>query len=46
LREKGQSAGLFLFDIYAALDPVAVPGGVAVDLSILRAVPYVVARVR
>jgi hypothetical protein len=24
---------------------VAVPGGVAVDLSILRAVPYVVARV-
>ena len=26
------------------LDPVAVPWGVAVDLSILRAVPYVVAR--
>jgi hypothetical protein len=45
LREKGQTAGLFLFHIYAALDPVAVPGGVAVDLSILRAVPYVVARV-
>jgi hypothetical protein len=26
LRETGQTAGLFLFDIYAALDPVAVPG--------------------
>ncbi len=26
MREKGQTAGLFLFDIYAALDPVAVPG--------------------
>jgi hypothetical protein len=35
----------FLFGIYAGLDPVAVPGGVAVDLSTLRTVPYVVARV-
>jgi hypothetical protein len=41
----GPDSWLLLFGIYAALDPVAVPGGVAVDLSILRAVPYVVARV-
>lgn len=34
-----------LFGLYSALDPVVVPGGVAVDLGILRALPYVVARV-
>ena len=41
----GPDSWLFLFGIYAALDPVAVPGGVAVDLGLLRAVPYIVARV-
>lgn len=34
-----------LFGIYSALDPVVVPGGVAVDLGILRALPYLVARI-
>ncbi|MGC8994037.1 MAG: hypothetical protein ACP5J0_01455 [Pyrobaculum sp.] len=36
---------LLLFGIYAALDPVVVPGGVALDLGLLRALPYIVARV-
>jgi hypothetical protein len=41
----GPDSWLLLFGVYAALDPVAVPGGVAVDLGLLRASPYVVARV-
>lgn len=41
----GEDSWLMLFGIYAALDPVVVPGGVAVDLGLLRALPYVVARV-
>lgn len=36
---------LLLFGIYAALDPVVMPGGVAVDLGLLRALPYIVAKV-
>jgi hypothetical protein len=45
LREKGQTAGFFSSTSTPRWTPAAVPGGVAVDLSILRAVPYVVARV-
>jgi len=41
----GPDSWLLLLGLYSALDPVAVPGGVAVDLGLLRAVPYVVARV-
>ncbi|MEM1787042.1 MAG: hypothetical protein QW085_00410 [Pyrobaculum sp.] len=35
---------LLLFGLYSALDPVVLPGGVAIDLGILRATPYLVVR--
>ncbi|MEZ0319537.1 MAG: hypothetical protein ABWK05_06060 [Pyrobaculum sp.] len=41
----GEESWYLLLGIYSALDPVVVPGGVAVDLGILRAVPYLVVRV-
>ncbi|MCC6020765.1 MAG: hypothetical protein LM577_05305 [Thermoproteaceae archaeon] len=41
----GPDSWLLLFGIYAALDPVVVPGGVALSLDVLRALPYLVARV-
>lgn len=43
--DLAEESWLLLFGIYSALDPVVVPRGVAVDLGILRAVPYLVARV-
>ncbi len=36
---------LLLLGIYSALDPYAVPGGVALDNGVLRALPYLVVRV-
>ncbi|MGC9119050.1 MAG: hypothetical protein ACP5I3_08700 [Thermoproteus sp.] len=35
---------MLLLGLYSALDPFAVPGGVALDVGILRALPYLVAR--
>jgi hypothetical protein len=35
---------LLLLGLYSALDPFAVPGGVALDVGVLRALPYLVVR--
>lgn len=40
-----RDAWMFLLGIYSALDPVPVPGGIAVDNSIVRALPYLVAKI-
>lgn len=42
--ELGDDSWMLLLGIYSALDPVVVPGGVALDVGILRALPYLVVR--
>jgi hypothetical protein len=43
--EPGPDSWKFLLGLYSALDPVVVPGGVAVDNGVVRAVPYLVAKI-
>ena len=42
---QSRESWLLLLGIYAALDPFAVPGGVALDNGLLRALPYIVAKI-
>lgn len=42
---QSRDSWLLLLGLYSALDPFAMPGGVALDNGVLRALPYLVVRI-